>query len=279
MLARGDHLAALAATGITITNGPDTCTAAVNAIDDLSNSEKPELVLFAVKTYDTEAACSSLRPITDRLTLVLELQNGVDRAEAIGRLLDGAGVLSGAVYMESQLEGPGAVRYLSGARRIVFGEPAGGLSPRVEVVKQVLIQAAINAEASADMQTELWRKFVLVCAANALTALTRMPFGQIISSPAGRRLVVDIIAEAVAVGRRLGARFDDGAVQGSVAFLESYGPQLRSSMLRDIERGRRVEVDALNGVVVREGERLGLDVPLNRLIWTLLSLHNERVAA
>jgi 2-dehydropantoate 2-reductase len=181
--------------------------------------------------------------------------------------------------MESQLEGPGAVRYLSGARRIVFGEPAGGLSPRVEVVKQVLIQAAINAEASADMQTELWRKFVLVCAANALTALTRMPFGQIISSPAGRRLVVDIIAEAVTVGRRLGARFEDGAVQGSVAFLESYGPQLRSSMLRDIERGRRVEVDALNGVVVREGERLGLDVPLNRLIWTLLSLHNERVAA
>jgi 2-dehydropantoate 2-reductase len=279
MLARGEHLAALRSQGIEITNGPDACVAAIKAIGDLGEAEPAELILFAVKTYDTESVCSSLRPILDSRALVLELQNGVDRAECIARFLKSEGVLSGAVYMEAQVDRPGAVRYLSGARRIVFGEPRGGLSPRVEALRELLVGAGINAQASADMTTELWRKFVLVCAANALTALTRMPFGEIVSSTAGRRLVGDIISEAVMVGRRVGARFEKDAVHRSVAFLDSYGPQLRSSMLRDINLGRRLEVDALNGHVVREAARLGIEVPLNRMLWTLLSLHNQKLGA
>ena len=277
-MARGEHLAALSSGHIEITTGPDACVASVRAVGDLRQLEAWDLVLFAVKTYDTESTCASLRLTLDARAMILELQNGVDRAQVIGRLLGMGNVLSGAVYMESELERPGAVRYLSGARRIVFGEPGGGISPRVTDLETALVAAHINAQASPDMTTELWRKIVLVCAANALTALTRMPFGEIARSADGRRLVADIISEAVGVGRCAGAKFEPDAVESSVAFLGSYGPQLRSSMLRDIERGRRVEVDALNGHVVHEAARYGLAVPLNRMMWTLLSLHNQRLA-
>ena len=236
MLARGEHLSALSARGIEIVGGPDACLVRVTTAAMPTAAEPANLVLFTVKTYDTEATCESLQSSLAPDALILELQNGVDRANQYGRFLGSSSVLSGAVYMESTIESPGVVRYLSGARRIVFGEPDGGITPRVAALREVLVGAGINAEASADMTTELWRKFILVCAANALTALTRMPFGEIVGSAAGRQLVEDIISEAVTVGHRGGARIDGDTVEQSRAFL-SYGPRLRSSMLRDIERG------------------------------------------
>jgi len=106
-----------------------------------------------------------------------------------------------------------------------------------------------------------------------------MPFGEIVSSTAGGQLVGDMISESVKVGRRVGARFEEDTAQRSVAFLDSYGPQLRSSMVRDIERRWRLQVDSLNGHVVNQAAWVSVDVPPNRMLWTLVSLHNQRLGA
>ena len=278
MLARGQQLQALRSRGVQIVGGPDEGTVPVNVVSDLNQIESPDLVLFAVKSYDTAEVCQNLRPALAVNSVVLELQNGVDRAEEIDHLLGSLdNVLAGTVYMEVRMESPGVIQYLSGARRIVFGEVNQPITSRVAQIRDTFIAAGINAEAYDDVSLELWRKFLLVCAANSLTALTKSPFGDIIGFPPGRQLVSDIISEAVTVGRHLGVNLGLDIVEKSMAFLDSMGPNLRSSMLRDIELNRLTEMDALNGYVVRQAEKFGLDVPLNRLIWTALALHNRSV--
>lgn len=278
MLARGDHLTALRRDGLRIVGGPDEAVIRVRAVEDLAQAPQPDLALFAVKTYDTTVVAEALRSRMGRRTIVLELQNGVDRAEAIGGFVGPGRVLAGTVFMESVLEAPGTVRYLSGPRRIVLGEPLGGVSERVTWVHRVLAGAGINAEAPDDVRPTLWWKFALVCAANATTAITRSPFGEILEAPGGREVVTALIAEVAAIASARDVSLRDDIVPYSVAFLEKLGPQLRSSMLRDIERGRRVEVDALNGYVVTLSDGLGVPVPANRVVALALGLYNRRLS-
>ena len=277
MLARGDHLEALRRDGLRIVGGPDEGTVPVRAVGDLAEAPPPDLALFAVKAYDTAQVAEALRPRLPDDSVVLELQNGVDRAEAIGQIVGIDRVLAGTVFMESVLEAPGVVRYLSGPRRIIFGEPTGGITDRVLRVHRVLQDAGINAEAPDDVRPSLWRKFALVCTANALTALTRSPFGRALEAPGGRQVITEMISEVVAIANASGVVLPDDIVPHSVALLEELGPQLRSSMLRDIERGRRVEVDALNGRVVALSDELGVPAPANRVVTLALSLYNDRL--
>ena len=279
MLARGAHLEAIRSGGFRIEDGPDAGVAAVEAVASLTEAAPPRLVLFAVKAYDSELLARQLASLLPDDAIVLELQNGVDRADELRRLL-GDRVLASTVYMESQIESAGTVRYLSGARSIHLGEPDGsGLTPRAARVGRILEEAGIDARVYADVRPALWGKFVLVCAANSLTALTQRRFGDVIALPMGRDVIAGLIAEAVAVGEASGVDLGEDVVEQSLAFLEDLGPRLRSSMLRDIERHRQVEVDALNGTVVRLGDELGVEVPMNRVVTLALRAHNERILA
>jgi 2-dehydropantoate 2-reductase len=278
MLARGEHAAALRRRGMEIVDGPDQGVAAVEVVERLDQAPLADLVLFAVKSYDTDALAAALAPVLAPEATVLELQNGVDRAEVLESALGRGRVLAGTVFMESALDAPGVVRYLSGARRIVLGEPRGGASDRAVRVRDALRRAGLEAEAPDDVRPALWGKFVLVCAANALTALTRRPFGAIVADDRGRRVVRGVLEEGVAVAVAAGVDLGPDAVDRSLSFLVELGPALRSSMLRDAERGRRVEVDALNGHLVRRADELGVDVPRNELIAMALEIHNRAVA-
>lgn len=277
MLVRPKHRDQIRRGGFRIIGGPDAGTAKVETVSYLAAAGTPDLVLFAVKSYDTEEVARPLRTVLGKSSVVLELQNGVDRAEAIEAIVGKGHVLAGTVYLESVLDGPGAVRYLSGARRIVFGEIGAGRSERVDALRETLVQAGINAETPDEIRPALWHKYILVCAANGLTALTKAPFGDIVAFPPGRDLVADVLREAVAVGRALGIELGHDYVEKSLAFLEDMGPKLRSSMLRDIELDRRTEVEAIHGYLVRQSIGLGVPVPLTRLIWLALTLHNQRV--
>ncbi len=277
MLVRAAYADRVRANGFRIVDGPDEGVAKVTVIADLSEAMVPDLVLFAVKTYHTDELAKSLAPVVGPSTVVLPLQNGADRAAAIQRHVAKDAVLAGTVFMESVIVEPGVVRHLSGARRVIFGEPEGGVSERVARLREQLVAAGINAETPPDVRVEIWRKFVLVSASNALTALTRSPVGEILANPPGRRLVAQMMGEAVAVAAKLGVALP-GYPEAGVQFLESLGPKLRSSMLKDVESGRLTEVDALNGYVVRRGEELGIDVSLNRMVAVALTLHNQRVA-
>ena len=279
MLARGANLKALQAGQFVIRGGPDDGTAPVRAVAQIADAAAPALVLFAVKAYDTDALARELASTLPEDSVVLELQNGVDRAEDLQRIL-GDRVLAGTVFMEARVDQPGTVQYLSGARRIHLGEPDGsGLSERVGRFGRYLKAAGIDAQTHADVRPALWGKFVLVCAANSLTALTGSPFGQIISNPLGRDTVAGLLGETAAVAAACGVDLGDDVVERSLSLLEELGPGLRSSMLADVERSRPVEVEALNGTVIRLADQLQLEAPINRIVTLVLGAHNDRVLA
>jgi len=260
---------------VAIVDGPDAGAAEVAVTD--TPTDPADLVVFAVKSYDTASAATLARAAVTDATTVLELQNGVDRAAAVDAVLGSGSTLAGTIFLECVREAPGVVRYLSGARRVHLGEAdGGGVSDRARAVADVLRAAGLDAHAHDDVRPELWRKFVLVCAANSLTALTGEPFGSILSHPAGRSVVGGIIAEACAVGRASGVDLPSDLEEQSLDLLLRLGPQLRSSMLRDVRAGRQTEVDALNGHVLALAHRLGVAVPRNELVTLALGVRTGR---
>lgn len=276
-VARGAHAQAVADHGMRIESGPDEGTYPVNVVSDAADAPPPDLVLLGVKTYDTGAACEALRSVLQPSSVVLELQNGVGRASVVDQMLGGQHTLVGVVYMESALEAPGVVRYLSGARKIVAGEQHGPPGERVQALSQLLTAAGIVHEIPADVRPQAWRKFALVCAANGLTGLTGGSFGEILASSLGPQVVRQILQEVVAVATAEGVDLGNSFTDESLAFLTAMGPALKSSMLRDVERGRQTEVDALNGTVVALAQRHHLPAAANSVITLALGMRGARV--
>lgn len=273
MMAREGRDTSYLSSGYRILDGPDEGTYFPRAWTKGADAG-PDLVLLAVKTYDTDAACRTLEPLIGRGSTVLVLQNGVERAEAVRDTLGADCAVAGVVYLESVLDAPGRVRYLSGARKIVLGGPS---PDRVRQVAALLERAEIAHEVPEQFRPAEWRKLALVSAANGLTAITKGRFGDILDAPYGHGVVWQILDEAASAARAEGVELGEAFADDGLAFLTELGPALRSSMLRDVEQGRRTEVDALNGEVVRRADRAGVPAPTNRMVALVLGMHNERI--
>jgi 2-dehydropantoate 2-reductase len=270
LLSRGENAAAMHEHGLRIENGPDAVTVRPTVVEGLAGVAPFDLVLVATKAHDTEAAVgATIARLADRGAMVA-LQNGVGRGAEISALAGRDVGLDGVIYLEARLVAPGVVRYFSGARRVEIGDPTHPSDHRAEAVAAFISQHGFTAVASADPVTAAWRKLVLVSTANAVTAATRKPFGEIVGGEVGRSVAAALLSEATAVAVADGAALPDDFVSASLAFLIELGPQLRSSMLHDVERGRRTEVDALNGEVVRRARRHAIPTPSHELAWLVI---------
>lgn len=276
-IARGAHLEALRSGGLKVESPTlgELALPKVQATDDPAAVGPVELVLLTVKSYDLEAACSAMAPMVGPDTVVLPFLNGIDIAERVSAALEAAGapgdgVLGGAVYVFANLAGPGHVRHI-GLDRPIFGELAGGTSPRVEAVHAMLTGAGIPAELSTDVRKELWNKFVGLNALSGVASIARAPAGVLVKHPATRALLADSANEAVAVAKAQGVKLDPGLTDQLLALVESLAPASRPSMLVDLENGRRLEMEALQGTLVRMGADAGVPTPVNRVIHAALS--------
>lgn len=274
MLPRPGHDVSHLTAGVRIVDGPDAGTYFPRAWT-ADETAKPDLILVAVKAYDTDAACSVVKDLLSAESTVLVLQNGIERGEAVNQALGIDRAVSSVVYLESVQESPGRVRYLSGARKIILGGPDAG---HVARAAEALRRADIAHEVPEEFRPAEWRKFSLVCAANGLTALTKGRFGDILENPHGPKVVWEILSEATRVASAEGVDLGGSFADDGLAFLTELGPALRSSMLRDVERGRRTEVAVLNGELVARSDRAGIAAPVNRLVSLVLDMHNRRVA-
>jgi 2-dehydropantoate 2-reductase len=261
VVARGRTLAAVRESGLRIVGGPDACTVRVEAVETPSSDAAFDLVLIATKSTDTADAVALAAPAIGPTTPVVALQNGVGRGAAVSDLVGADVGLDGIVYLEARMDQPGVVSYLSGARRFEIGDPTRAAGERAEPVAALLVGHGLGAVASADPVTAAWRKMVLVCTANAMTGATRTMFGDLISDANGRQVTTNLLREGTAVARAAGARLGPDFPQECLDFLVEIGPELRSSMLHDIERGRPTEIDVLNGEMARLGAELGVPTP------------------
>ncbi|WP_321813271.1 MULTISPECIES: 2-dehydropantoate 2-reductase [unclassified Paraburkholderia] len=227
-----------------------------------------QLVLFCVKSTDTESAGASIAAHLPADALVLTLQNGVDNADRLRKTIS-QDVAAAVVYVASGMAGPGHVRH-NGRGELVI-EP----SRSSEAVAQALIAAGVPTEISANVRGALWSKLILNCAYNALSALSQLPYGRLVQGVGVRDAMRDVVAECKAVAQADGVTLP-ADVDAAVSRIAETMQEQYSSTAQDLARGKRSEIDHLNGFVVQRGEALGVATPANRMLHTLVKLVEDK---
>ncbi|MGO4392901.1 ketopantoate reductase family protein [Variovorax sp. M-6] len=224
-----------------------------------------QTVLFCVKSTDTESAAAQLRPYLAPDAMLLALQNGVDNADRLRAVLPGHIVAAAVVYVATEMAGPGHLRHHGRGELVI--EP----SSRSEALARMLIAAGVPTEISANVRAALWVKLILNCAYNALSAIAQLPYGRLVQGEGVEQVMRDVVAECVEVARADGIGLP-ADIEAVVLALAPTMPAQYSSTAQDLARGKRSEIDHLNGFVVRRGAALGVRTPANRVLHTLVKL-------
>jgi 2-dehydropantoate 2-reductase len=271
-VARGAHLEALQARGLELrTTEATTTLQPINAVARPTDAGGSfDLVLFTVKTYDTEGAAAAIEPVVGTNTAVLPLQNGVDAVDQLKAVLGPGPVLGGMTQIGARIVEPGVVERFSPFCQIVLGEPAGGLSERSERIAAALRGLGIDAIASADVQRALWEKFMLLAPLASLTSAANVASGELRSAPEGAALFRTLRGEVTAVGRAAGVNLPPESVESVEKFFMNLPDTHTTSMQRDYDGRRRVELEHLAGTVVRRGQALGVPTPNFDLVYAIL---------
>jgi 2-dehydropantoate 2-reductase len=270
-VARGAHLDAMRAKGLTVRSRlVGDFTVPARATDDPGEAGPADLILFCVKAYDTESAAERLRPAVGPDTAILPVQNGIDSAERIGRVVGPGHVIGGTAGVSSVIEAPGIIHHRAGPDAIRLGELNGRPSARTQRITDALRRAGINAELRPDIRIALWEKFVLICGLSGLTALTRLPIGAVLACAETRTLYQEVMEETLAVGRAEGVALPDEVVERTLKLFEAGDPAIHGSLYYDLAAGRRLEIDTLNGAVVRLGRKRAVPTPANFAVYAAL---------
>ena len=272
-LARGAHLAAIREHGIRIRSKIEgEWSAKVRAVESLANEPPADLVLFCVKSFDTENAAEAIKPVIGPATGVLSIQNGVDNEDKIGRVVGAGHVLGGVAYVFSHIAEPGIIAH-DQLGRIVFGEMNGLASPRAGAFADACKRAGIPAEMATNIRKVLWEKYLSITPISGATSLTRLPVKFIREIPETRRFWQMEVDELLAVAEREGAGLDADMRERSAKFLDSLGPGNYSSMYQDLMQGKRLELEALQGYAIRRGEHHGIPTPALFAVYAALKPH------
>ncbi|MGC1175903.1 ketopantoate reductase family protein [Polaromonas sp.] len=265
LIARPQHMEAITRDGLHMETRSFDEHVRLAASSEPAAVQGADLVLFSVKSTDTESAGALIRPHLAPGALVLCLQNGVDNADRLRTVLPQHAVAAAVVYVATEMAGPGHVKHHGRGELVI--EP----SPASQTVAQALIAAGVPAEISDNVRGALWAKLILNCAYNAVSAITQLPYGKTVAGEGVQDLMRDVVAESLAVAEAEGVQVQ-GDMHLAVDKLAGSMPSQFSSTAQDLARGKPTEIDYLNGLVVKRGEALGVPTPANRVLWALVRL-------
>jgi 2-dehydropantoate 2-reductase len=275
-VARGAHRDAIARDGLRVDGPIGDFTVKVRADSDPATLGRADVVVLAVKTYDNAAAIPMIRPLMGPDTVVLSLQNGVDSVEEIAAAIGEPATLGGSTYIATAIEAPGFIRQTGTHKRIVFGEYFGArdrVSERVRAIESVMRSADIDAEAVADARAAVWEKFTYLAPFAAFTGAARLPIGPLWADEAIRPIFIEAVSEV----RRVASAHDIPLAADHMEKINVYvarlPPSTRSSLLIDLSQGKRIEVEALQGSVVRRGRNVGVPTPIMAALYAVLKPH------
>jgi 2-dehydropantoate 2-reductase len=282
-LARGAHLNALRTRGLRIVSPKgDAHIASVNATDDPAAIRGADVVLFAVKLYDAEAATQLLPQLVANGApdaVVIPLQNGVEGVDIVSRVVGRGHTAGGTCYVSAVIAEPGVIKHTA-MDQLIFGELDPMRSARPERVEgrltrllEVCRAASFQSTLSDDIQVDIWTKFVRLSVLSGLTTVTRAPLGQTVNDPDLLEMLKQATAEGMAVAHAKGVHVPSSTVDDVVNAYQALPPQTKSSMLEDLERGRRLELPWLSGAVVRIGREVGVPTPIHGFINAVLKPH------
>ena len=271
-IARGAHLRAIRERGLKILSkaSGDVQLPPGGATDDANTVGPVDAVLFSVKLYDVDAAAEASRPLIGADTVLVSLQNGVDAEARIAAILGADHVAGGVAEIGANIAEPGTILHKSPFARMVFGALDKRADARLDRLAAVCQGAGLDASVSDDIEAALWVKFIMLASFAALTSLLRLPAEAIRDDPQIRAVYVSALREAEAVARARGVALPDGVVQRTVGFLDGMPDGMKSSMLVDLEQGRRLELEHLSGAIVHFAEALDIPVPVHKTAYAAL---------
>ena len=276
-IARGAHLAAVRERGLEIKSSElGDFVAHGKAEQDTSKVGPVELVLVAVKAYDNATALPLLEPMLGRDTIVLTLQNGVDSPNEVAAVAGEARTLGGTTYIATALEAPGLIVQTGTHRRVVFGEAFGDLprtTDRVNRIHDAFAGADIQSFPVGDGRVPIWEKFVFLAALAGFTGAARLPIGPVWGDPFTRAQFLAASREIEALARAEGVPVAADVVDRMIPYIDAIPGTMRSSLLIDLQLGKRIEVEALQGAVVRRAAKLGVPTPIVSTLYAVLKLH------
>jgi len=275
LIARGQTLDALRANGIFVKSKTlGDIKLSLIATDRPADVNPVDLIMFCVKTYDLDSAAQQMQPLISEGTVIIPVQNGVEAADQIGKIVGLDHLLGGVSWVSARVEKPGVIIH-GGFTRLVFGELAGGVTRRAEQISKVLKGANIAAELHPNIRQALWEKMVSNSAAAGVFSLIRLPAGPVRDCPDSMQLLRDTMEENVCVAKACGVAIPERFVDDTMKMLEGYASWVRPSMLVDLMAGRRLELESTIGTIVRLGREKGVETPINSTIYRALLPHSN----
>lgn len=271
VVARGRHLDAIRSDGLRLTTPDGTITTSPRiATSDAAEIGPVDIVVFAVKMPDLAAAASAALPMLGPGTGMIPFQNGVEATGLLAPIVGPGRAMAGACYIFSEIEAPGHIRQVGAPGRFFFAEADGSQSERSRAFRTLLAGAAIDAPEPADMRLEMWKKFTYLVAMSGMVAATRSNVGAVRSDPVMRAAFGRAIDEALAVARAEGVPMPADSPARYHRFLDGAPAEARSSMAKDLDAGKPIEAEWLNGAIDRLGRRHGIDTPVHSTLYAVL---------
>jgi 2-dehydropantoate 2-reductase len=273
-IARRAHLDAIRKGGLKIESvHGDLHLKNVTATDDPKSVGPVDVVLFAVKLWDTEKAAELARPLVGPGTRVITLQNGVDSYERVSPILGKDQTVAGTAYIATVLRAPGVVSHTSKFAMMRCGRIDGAPDAKLAAFVEAGKAANIDIQPQEDMNRERWQKFIFLSAMAGANCVTRLPLGRLLADPETRAFYRRLMEECLRVGQKSGARVPDEWVDDRMVFSDNAPPGMKASMLHDLEAGNRLELDWLTGKVVSLGRELGVPTPASEAVYAAVKLH------
>ena len=273
-IARGAHLEAIQKSGLRLESLlGDVHIKNTRVSDEPAAIGAADVVLFAVKLWDTEAAGNACKALLGDNTTIIMLQNGIDGVARLTPVLGSDPLVGGVAYISAFIERPGVIRHHGSFARLQFGEKDGNETARLSSFVKVCQRAGIEAKISADIELAQWQKLVFLVGLSGATTLTRSGIGAIVADSDCRLLLLNLMEETAAVGRARGVELAGDYALDRLAYAENLPADMKASMLNDLERGKRLEVKWLSGEVARLGRELAIPTPANDAAYAALKLH------
>jgi len=273
LVARGEHYRAIRAKGLKIRSVlGDFEVRPVGVIDRISNMMNPDLIIFSVKTYDTEQTAKDLKPVVGKDTILISLQNGVENDREIKKHIPHGRIYPGIAYLASARTRPGFIEQTGGPRKFIFGDRQDPENPKLKEVEAYMREAGVDALVSADITRDLWKKFMFIVAFSGMTAICRSPIGKVLGDPLTEGLYERCAKEAIRVAESMNIPVEEWAFENIMTNSRNFPPDSKSSLLVDIENHRRTEIETLNGSLVRLAKSKNIDVPINEVIYGAIKL-------
>jgi 2-dehydropantoate 2-reductase len=274
-IARGAHRDAMLKNGLRLDSvHGDLHLPKPNVTDDPAKVGPVDIVLFAVKLWDTEKAVEQMRPLLGPNTRVITMQNGVDSYERIAPIVGPERAIPGVTYVATVIASPGVIKQESKFQSIICGTIDGRADAPLKAFVDAAKAARVDITLSDNIERDRWHKFIFLSATSGATAVTRMPLGPILADPDTRALFYTLMKETLAVGRAKGVTLDAGYADERMEFADKSVPvTMKASMANDLDRGNRLELDWLAGQVSRLGKQLKVPTPANDTVYAALKLH------